>query len=425
MLLYFALAIFISFVTSQTVPTNYNVDITQEYSDSYYPSIQWSDSFDWKLLKVLANQSSNVLISPLSLRLVLAILYEGSSGSTQREFEQGLKFSKKSTVREQFKESLNSLQRSANSDNVLKISTNLFLDSEIEPKDNYADLIKTYYYTDVVGTNFSDTVTASDEINSWASQATFGLVPHLIDSDSIKDMTMLLANAVYFKGLWKHHFPKENTHIDKFYITPEQSIYIPFMSVTEQFYYYESTLLDAKILRLPYKNSDFSMFIVLPLSKGGLPDLIRRINLADLHRELYSLNKKLIQVSIPKFKFRFKSSYSSVLKYFGFRTMFQNTASFPKIAKGNTTVLRKIVINDILQTTGIEIDEEGSIAYAATDVIIGNKIGLSDTFNATQPFLFFIQEDKEGVVFYVGKVENPLLQDLELKPIQKDDDNLT
>lgn len=46
--------------------------------------------------------------------------------------------------------------------------------------------------------------------------------------------------------------------------------------------------------------------------------------------------------------------------------MFQNTASFPKIAKGNSTVLRKLVINDILQTTGIEIDEEGSIAYAAT-----------------------------------------------------------
>lgn len=56
------------------------------------------------------------------------------------------------------------------------------MDSSIEPKDNYADLIKTHYYTDIVETNFSDTTSASDEINNWASQATFGLISNLIDS---------------------------------------------------------------------------------------------------------------------------------------------------------------------------------------------------------------------------------------------------
>lgn len=45
------LAIFISFVSSQTVLTDYN-DTKQENPDSYYPTLQWSDSFDWKLLKV-------------------------------------------------------------------------------------------------------------------------------------------------------------------------------------------------------------------------------------------------------------------------------------------------------------------------------------------------------------------------------------
>lgn len=46
--------------------------------------------------------------------------------------------------------------------------------------------------------------------------------------------------------------------------------------------------------------------------------------------------------------------------------MFQNTASFPGIGVGVPHLLRKLVVSDVIQKTGIELDEEGSEVYAAT-----------------------------------------------------------
>lgn len=46
--------------------------------------------------------------------------------------------------------------------------------------------------------------------------------------------------------------------------------------------------------------------------------------------------------------------------------MFQNTASFPGIARGPSSILRSLVVSDIIQKAGIELDEEGSTVFAAT-----------------------------------------------------------
>lgn len=46
--------------------------------------------------------------------------------------------------------------------------------------------------------------------------------------------------------------------------------------------------------------------------------------------------------------------------------MFQNTASFAGIAQGGRGVVRQLVVSDIFQKSGIDVDEEGTVAYSAT-----------------------------------------------------------
>lgn len=58
----------------------------------------------------------------------------------------------------------------------------------------------------------------------------------------------------------------------------------------------------------------------------------------------------------------------------GLQKLFQNTASFTGIAQGNSTILRKLVVSDILQSTAIDVDEEGSVVVAATGLFIRNPI---------------------------------------------------
>lgn len=89
--------------------------------------------------------------------------------------------------------------------------------------------------------------------------------------------------------------------------------------------------------------------------------------------------------------------------------MFQNTASFPGIARGIPHLLRMLVVSEILQKTGIDLDEEGSTLVSATEVQVGNKFGdVEGVFNATHPFLFFIEEQTQGSIVFIGKLENPL-----------------
>jgi serpin B len=63
---------------------------------------------------------------------------------------------------------------------------------------------------------------------------------------------MLLVNAIYFKGLWRYPFNEKETKEGVFYMTPTQSVTVPFMTMERELYWSESVELDSAILRLPY-----------------------------------------------------------------------------------------------------------------------------------------------------------------------------
>lgn len=88
-------------------------------------------------------------------------------------------------------------------------------------------------------------------------------------------------------------------------------------------------------------------------------------------------------------------------------------------------------MSDILQKTGIEVNENGTTAYVATgkfsyfalsytytyemllfplcflEIDIGNKIG-EEIFHADHPFLFYIEDESTGTIIYIGRMMNPL-----------------
>ncbi|CAH1153432.1 unnamed protein product [Phaedon cochleariae] len=383
--------------------------------DAYFPAFGFSDSFDWTLFKEFATQNRNVLLSPVSLKVILALLYQGSSEGTAREFQSVLQFGDKKTVLEHYGRMLTSLQDSERTEYLLNLGTAIFLDKQIKTKPYFDQISKDYFRTLIKPTNFSNTENASRNINRWVRNLTHGKVSQLVSPDDLTQTIMLITNAVYFKGTWTHKFPKNQTFTGKFYYSDDYrdkskliTVNVPFMSTTDEFFFQESSSLDAKVLRLPYKGSSYSMFFILPNSLGGLPELMKKIHLGTISELLYSLDKRVVEVNIPKFKFNFLAKLADTLKEFGLHQMFQNTASFTGIVEWNSTLLRQLVVSDIIQKCGIEVDEQGSVVYSATDVNIGNKFGeANDVFNATHPFLFFI-EGPNGTVLFIGKVENPL-----------------
>lgn len=135
----------------------------------------------------------------------------------------------------------------------MDIGSRLFIDSSIEPQQRFAAKLKTFYETDITAVNFGNASDTRQNINYWASNITHGRVKNLVSEGDLQDAVLLMANALYFKGLWRIPFPRNQTSHGGFYITPSRTVTVPYMYNYGRYYYFESNELDAKILRLPYK----------------------------------------------------------------------------------------------------------------------------------------------------------------------------
>jgi len=369
------------------------------------------DEFDWKLTKALMlSEPSNMMLSPFSVKLLLSLLSEaaGLDTSTHKELAAVLP-SIQTTIqaRELYGKIFGSLmEKSSNYE--LKIGTRIYIDESITPRQRYAAIMESYYFTKVEKLDFHKSTESAKIINDWCANITQNYIKELVKSEDIEESVIIMLNALYFNGYWRRPFPVNETVQLPFYITPTTQVKTSFMAVTDTFYYMESQPLNAKILRMPYKGRKFAMTIVLPNAKGGLDELIRELESSTLHRAQWLMSEVEVRVEIPKFKFDYTSKLNDVLKDIGIKSIFTNEASLPALARG-ADVAGRLQVSKILQKAGIFVNEQGSTVYAATEISIVNRFGGDTTreFIANRPFVFIIEDETTGTLLFSGKVTNP------------------
>ena len=64
-----------------------------------------------------------------------------------------------------------------------------------------------------------------EKVNSWVNNETKGLILMNLDDQT----ALILANALYFKGIWKDSFVVKMTKDDKFYLLDGEEVEVPFM----------------------------------------------------------------------------------------------------------------------------------------------------------------------------------------------------
>ncbi|XP_011638346.1 uncharacterized protein LOC105428007 [Pogonomyrmex barbatus] len=365
--------------------------------------------FDWALFRSLAKANGgNVLLSPISVKLALVLLYEGAQDQTAHELAGVMQLPVSLlATRENFNNILRSLQ-TPSSAYTLNLGSRIYIDDNVLTRQRYSATVKTFYNTDVINTNLSDTHAIAAKVNSWVNNITNGHIEKMIDDEKgLEDSVMLIVNGLFFKGAWRRrYFAPEHTRVSKFYINVNESVNVPYMHTVGRFFYAESSRLDAKILRIPYDGFKFAMYFILPHTLTGVDHIINEINPFILARDMWAMQELPLDVWIPKFKFEFTSHLENTLRELGIRDIFDDTALLTGIAK-TRRASRHLRVSDVMHKTGIEVNENGTTAYAATEIQIGNKIE-EGTFQANHPFVFYIEDETTGTILYVGKVLNPL-----------------
>ena len=154
-----------------------------------------------------------MMISPESIQLALSMTANGAKGDTLTQMEDVL--CRGLTIDEQNEYNYSVMNKQMNDEGVeLSIANSLWIkdDHNVKVRDLFLETVKTYYNADAFLKPF-DTYT-TDEINTWVSDNTNGMVKDILDR--IDEAAILyLINAVAFEGEWEEKYEdnqvKENT----------------------------------------------------------------------------------------------------------------------------------------------------------------------------------------------------------------------
>ena len=345
----------------------------------------------------ITDKNENYTISPLSLSEALAIASNGANGDTRKQIAEiiGVNGMSKETVNETFN-SLNDYLANADSKTTFSIANSVWIDEGFEVKPEFLNdkkLIGETFYQ-----NLSSTKTMND-FNNWCDTKTNGCIKKVLSEPLSGDCMMVIANALYFKGMWKYQFDKNNTSEQDFYNSDGTKSKVKMMSQKCKFLAYSGENMD--MVELPYGNENFCMDVILPHEGKNLDECMKDFTLNTFLYEYVKDSKQTdVVVQMPRMKLECTKSLVKPLKAMGMTDAFlDGKADFTGISDS------RIFISDVKQSTYVNVDEEGTEAAAVTTVELTQKVNDNvPEFRMDHPFTYIIRERTTGTILFMGKV---------------------
>lgn len=91
----------------------------------------------------------------------------------------------------------------------------------------------------------------------------------------------------------------------------------------------------------------------------------------------------------------------------GIRQIFTNETNLTELVYAALDQDERVKLSNVLQMTGIEINEKGSTASTATDTSMTDNSDCDYEFIANRPFLFLVEDESAGTWTFIGKVLHP------------------
>ena len=345
----------------------------------------------------ITDANENFTISPLSLSEALAIASNGANGDTRKQITEiiGVNGMSKETVNETFN-SLNDYLANADSKTTFSIANSAWIDEGFEVKPEFLNdkkLIGETFYQ-----NLSSTKTMND-FNNWCDTKTNGCIKKVLSEPLSGDCMMVIANALYFKGMWKYQFDKDNTTEQDFNNSDGTKSKVKMMSQKCKFLAYSGENMD--MVELPYGNENFCMDVILPHEGKNLDECMKDFTLNTfLYKYIKDSKQTDVVVQMPRMKLEYTKSLVKPLKAMGMTDAFlDGKADFTGISDS------RIFISDVKQSTYVNVDEEGTEAAAVTTVELTQKVNDNvPEFRMDHPFTYIIRERTTGTILFMGKV---------------------
>ncbi len=397
----------------------------------------------------LGLKGKNVVISPTSIALALAMARAGAKGETARQMDAVLHTSGWKDLGS----GLNALDQALASRNAtwkddqglthalsLKVANAAFAQRDWPIEPSYLDGIA---QTFGAGLGLVDYIAAREAartaINAWVNRQTAKRIPELLAPTDLDEMTrLILVNAVYLKANWLDEFPLEGTRSRAFTRLDGSRVTVPTMTVQgdQDVPYAKGT--GWKATELLYAGgqrygetsaSSLAMALILPDDLTRFEASLSAATVRSIATTLAAERKKLskltadpsptsegcesyaygLRVYLPRFGIETRADLVPTLKRLGMSQATTTSADFSGITSADRLFIQKVI-----HQANIDVDEKGTEAAAATAVEMGSTGGCGPAgprriliLRLDRPFLFLIRDIKTGAILFMGRVLDP------------------
>lgn len=380
-------------------------------ADGMLPNSASSDgwSFAWKLYGVEADPARNTLFSPYSVSVASAMLVAGAAGETATEMQQALSFSNGGDAFHQAQNSVSLALEARNhpgdvdrNAQTLRVVNDLWLAPDFRPKPAFLDTLSAYYGASSYLAPFDTNPEAARlAINDKVAEDTEQLITDLLPSGSVNAAVAVLTNALYLAARWEKPFAAELTSSQPFETAAGASVPVD-MLLGELPGSYAAT--DAYVaVAVPYEGRELELVAIMP-TPGTFGAFVSGLTAEVAQTISDALAPQQLRLTFPKLAIERSVPLKAHLQALGMQRAFE-----PEAADFSALSDLDVFVSSAFHDATIAIDEEGTIAAAATAFVLTPVSepppGLPVTFD--HPFVFFVRDIQTNALLFVGHYAAP------------------
>lgn len=381
-------------------------------ADDVRAVVDGDNAFALDLYQSLRARDGNLVFSPYSISLALAMTYAGAHSETESQMARTLHYT---LPQDRLHPAFNQLDldltkegQPASKDEQplqLDIANAVWAEQTFSFLQGYLDLIARNYGAGIQLADFINQYEAKRrDINQWVSDQTNNKITDLIPQGVLDSSTkMVLVNAIYFKADWQEQFDPADTHDAHFHLLDGSDVQVKMMSNNLSGVPYAAGN-GYQVAELVYAGNTAAMDILVP-DEGNFTEFESQLNSQKLDEILNGMRPTTLALRLPKFSYKTNFDLGDQLSALGMPDAFdRDRADFSGMTGG-----RDLFISKVLHQAFVALDEKGTEAAAATAVIMMPTSAMPPgvTLTVDRPFIFIIRDLDSGQILFIGRTLNP------------------
>jgi serpin B len=369
------------------------------------PALDSVSQFTWRLFE--ASADDNIVVSPISVAVALAMANEGADGATRAELDALLAVpSDRAGWRDAFADLLADVGgTSQNGGAQVRFANRLFgADGPPWSAPFLATAAGDWDAPFQLAPFATDPTGATDQINGWVSDQTCAMIPSLIPAGTITPQTALvLVNALFAEAEWATPFDPGQTGPATFHLASGATVAPPFMH-TEAIVH-RAHVDDQEVVKIPLEGGELGFWVLMPDDPAGLPAVEAGLVAGQLEAWTAGAATQPVLLHFPKHDVAEATELRTTLSGLGAPTMFDAIAAD---FSGMVDDVRPLWVDAVVHQATIQFFEDGLRAAAATAVAVSSDTGGTvEELWIDRPFVWVLRDELTGLILFVGRTADP------------------